>query len=57
MSTLLHPHDTCVWGDIPWGLGTIIMTFKPSGEAFQTGGECINHPHHIPHFGIAFLTF
>ena len=57
MCTLLHPHDTCVWGDIPRRLGTIVVTFKPSGETFQTGGECINHLHHIPHFGITFLTF
>ena len=43
MCTLLHPHDTSVWGDIPRGLGTIVVTFKPSGEACQTGSEGINH--------------
>ena len=57
MCTLLHPHDTCVWGDIPIGLGTIVVTFKPSGEACQTGSEGINHLQHILHSGIAFLTF
>ena len=57
MSTLLHPHDTCIWGDILKGLGTIVVTFKPSGEACQTCSEGINHLHHIPHFGITFLTF
>ena len=56
MCTLLHPHDTCVWGDIPRGLGTIVVTFKPSGEACQTGSECINHPHHIPHSRITIST-
>ena len=30
MSTLLHPHVTCVWSDIPIGLGTRVRTFKPS---------------------------
>ena len=56
MSTLLHPHVTCVWGDIPIGLGTSVATFKPSGEACQTSGECINHFHHIHHSGITILT-
>ena len=57
MCTLLHPHDTYVWGDMPRGLGTIVMTFKPSGETCQIRGECLNHLHHIPHSGITFLTF
>ena len=57
MSTLLHPHVTCVWGDIPIGLGTNVMAFKPSVEVCQTGGECINHPYHIPYSEITFLTF
>ena len=57
MCTLLHPHDMCVWGDIPRGLGTIVVTFKPSSEACQPGSEGIIHLHHIPHFGITFLTF
>ena len=43
MCTLLHSHDTCIWGDIPRGLGTIVVTFKPFGETCQTGGECIDH--------------
>ena len=49
MSTLLHLHVMCVWGDIPIGLGT---SFKPSVEIYQTCGECINHLHHIHHSGI-----
>ena len=49
MSTLLHPHVICVWGDIPIGLGTSVVAFKPSVEACQTGGKCINHLHHIHH--------
>ena len=57
MCTLLHPHDMCVWGDIPRGLSTIVVTFKPSSEACQPGSEGIIHLHHIPHFGITFLTF
>ena len=57
MCTLLHPHDTCVWGDILRGLGTIVVTFKPFGVASQKGSEGINHLHHIPHSEIAFLTF
>ena len=40
MSTLFHPHVTCVWGDILIGLGTGVRTFKLSCEAFQTVGEC-----------------
>ena len=31
--TILHPHNTCVWGEIPRGLGMIVVTFKPSSEA------------------------
>ena len=52
MSTLHHPHVTCVWGDILIGLGTRVMTFKPSSEAFQAVGECTNHLHHVHHSGI-----
>ena len=52
MSTFLHPHVTCVWGDIPIGLGTRFRTFKPSSEAFQAVGECTNHLHHVHHSGI-----
>ena len=55
MHGFLQPHDC--WGDIPRGLGTIVVTFKPSSETCQTGGECINHPLHVPHFEIVFLTF
>ena len=47
MHTLLHPHVTCVWGDIPIGLGTSVVTFKPSVEVSQTSGESINHLHQI----------
>ena len=56
MSTLLHPHITCVWGDIPIRLGTSVVTFKPSIEVCQTGGECINYLHHIHHSGITIST-
>ena len=42
---------------VPKGLGTIVVTFKPSSEACQIGSEGINHFHHIPHSGITFLTF
>ena len=52
MSTFHHPHVMCVWGDILIGLGTRVRTFKPSSEAFQTVGECINHLHHVHHSGI-----
>ena len=52
MSTLHHPHVTCVWGDILIGLGMRVRTFKPSSEAFQTVGECTNHLHHVHHSGI-----
>ena len=55
MSTPFHPHDTCVWDDIPIGLGTSVVSFKPSWEACQTSGECINH--HMHHTGITILTF
>ena len=56
MSTLFHPHVTCVWGDILIGLGTGVRAFKPSCEAFQTVGECPNHLHHIHHSGITTST-
>ena len=52
MSTFLHPHVTCIWGDIPIGLGMRVRTFKPSSETFQAIGECTNHLHHVDHFGI-----
>ena len=57
MSTLLHPHITCVWGDIPIGLGTSVVTFKPSVEVCQIGGECINHLHYIHHPGVSISAF
>ena len=57
MSTLLHPHATCVWGDIPIRLATSVVTFKPSVEVCQTGGKCINHLHHIHHSGITISAF
>ena len=56
MSTLFHPHVTCVWGDILIGLGTGVWAFKPSCEAFQIVGECPNHLHHVYHSGIITLT-
>ena len=56
MSTPLHPHVMCIWGDILIGLGTSVKAFKPSGEAFQGGGECTNHFHHIHHSGITIWT-
>ena len=52
MSTLLHPHVTCVWGDILVGLGTRVRTFTPSSEDFQAVGKCTNHLHHVHHFRI-----
>ena len=36
-------------GDIPIGLGTSVVTFKPFVEVCQTYGECVNHVHHIHH--------
>ena len=56
MSTLFHPHVTCIWVDILIGLGTGVRAFKPSCEAFQTVGECPNHLHHVYHSGITTLT-
>ena len=56
MSTILHPHVMCVWGDIFIELGTSVMTFKPSVEVCQTCGECVNHLHHIHHCGITIST-
>ena len=52
MSTLFHPHVTCIWGDFLIGLGTGVRAFKPSCEAFQAVSECTNHLHHIHHSGI-----
>ena len=57
MSTLFHPHVMCVWGDILIGLGTSVVTFKPSIEICQTSGECINHLYNIHHFRITISTF
>ena len=56
MSTLFHPHVTCVWGDFLIGLGTGVRAFKPSCEAFQAVGECTNHLHHVHLFGITIST-
>ena len=56
MSTLFHPHITCVWGHILIGLGAGVRAFKPSCDAFQAVGECTNHLHHIHHSGITILT-
>ena len=56
MSNPLQPHVTCVWGDIPIGLGTWIVTFKPAIEVCQTCGECLNHVHYIHHIRISILT-
>ena len=55
MSTLFHPHVTCVWGDFLIVLGTGVRAFKPSWEAFQTVGECTNHLYHVHHSGINIL--
>ena len=57
MSIILHPHVTCVSGDIPIGLGMSVATFKPSVKVSQIGSECINHLNHIHHFGITISTF
>ena len=56
MSTLFHPHVTCVWGDILIGLGTGVRAFKPSCEAFQAVGKCTNHLHHVHHSEITIST-
>ena len=56
MSTLFHPHDSCVWGDIPIGLVMSVVSFKPPGEACQTSGECNNHLHYVHHTEITILT-
>ena len=55
MSTLFHPHDTCIWDDILIRLGTRVRAFKPSCEAFQAVGESINHLHYFHHSGITTL--
>ena len=55
MSTPLHPHVTCIWGDIPIGLGTWIVTFKPAVEVCQTCSECLNHFHYVHHTGLSIL--
>ena len=55
MSTLFHPHVTCVWGDFFIGLGTRVRAFKPSCEALQAVGESTNHLHHVHHSGITTL--
>ena len=57
MSTVFHPYVTCIWGDIPIGLGMRVMTFKPSVEVCQTCGEYINHLHYIHHSGITISAF
>ena len=56
MSTLLHPHITCIWGDIPIGLGMSVVAFKLSIETCHTDGECINHFHRIHHSRITIST-
>ena len=56
MSTLFHPHVTCVWGDILIGLGTGVRAFKLSCESFQAVGECTNHLHHVHYSGITIST-
>ena len=56
MSTPFHPHETCVWDDIPKGLGTSVVAFKSFVKACQTSGECISHFHHIHHSGITIST-
>ena len=50
MSTIFHPHITCISGD------TGVKAFKPSCEAFQAVGECPNHLHHVYHSGITTST-
>ena len=56
MCTPFHPHVTCVWGDIPKGLGTRVRTFKPSSEVLQTSGEGTDHFHHVHHAWITIST-
>ena len=51
-----HPHNTCVWGDIPKGLGMRVKTFKPSSEVLQASGEGTNHFHHVHHAWIIIST-
>ena len=55
MSTIFHPHVTCVWGDFLIGLDTGVRAFKPSWKAFQAVGECTNHLHHVHHSRITIL--
>ena len=55
MSTPLHPHVTCVWGDIPIGLDTWIVTFKPAVEVCQTCSECLNNFHYVHHTRLSIL--
>ena len=57
MSTPFLPHGTCIWGDIPKGLGTIVLAFKPFVEACQVGGECINHLYYISNVSHNFSPF
>ena len=57
MCTLLHPHDTCIWGDIPRGLGTRAMILKPLAKACQTRSDGIYYLHHITKTGIRFSPF
>ena len=56
MSTPLHPGVTCVWGNIPIGLGMWIVASKLAIEVCQTCGECLNHIHYIHHIRISILT-
>ena len=53
---LSSPTRTCIWGDIPIGLGTSVVTVKPYAEACQTSGECINHLHHVHYSRITIST-
>ena len=55
MSTIFHPHVTCVWDDFLIELGMGVRAFKPSCEAFQAVGECTNHLHYVHHSGITIL--
>ena len=57
MCTLLHPHGTCVWGDIPRGLGARAMILKPLVEACQTRRDGVYYLYYITKTKISFLPF
>ena len=57
MCTLFLSHDTCVWSDIPRGLGTRAVILKPLTEACQARSDGIYYLYHIAKTGIGFSPF